>query len=805
MAQDPFDKYRVKEDEEDDFSKYLAPEMSEPDPVIEEPKSILKRAYEGLTSPLTNLPSRIANTVAEPMMSYGENGSGMLNKGALYGGAFLSSLGNVADQMTSPVDLAATVLSGGASMAGKRGALSLAEGLNTGARLTSIPAITHGLSEVVDGNPAGLVEAGFGALGARGQKFNPEVAQDLAPIVNSAERPRLSKPIIPEMPVVNEVAETIPTQTVAQELPATSQLELPQVAESIPQKRLDVPTLDYSPSSEMRARNILKTAGVEDLDGLSNKQIIEMAEQSKPGHQKPKIKVKFDPETNSLIPDNDDPVTVNVLKSAKTNKPIPQQERISPNTEVEFPDPNEMADASQPYFEGLFPELPKSTARSYPPEVMKMMRQDAIPGTQSKDAYKQMVPGGKPSEAPDVTKLQEYLSIPRAMQSMWDLSFPLRQGIGLVHTKGWWKAWPDMIKSAGDEGAYRAVMDSIAERPNFRGMKAADGSIKKSFAQEAGLAVSDLSSLSKREENLGSGLAEKYVPGLRASNRAYTAFANKLRADTFDSLIADAEKSGLNPKGNMELAKSIADYVNNASGRGNLGTWEPAATKLNNLLFSPRLIASRAQMMNPANYMFADPFVRKQYWKSMAAMVGAYSTFTALNHVAGGTTGTDDPTSSEFGRTKVGNTRFDPSGGLLPYITLFARLGKGTVDKLKGDDDGRYTGKFGAPTPMGDLGSFFGNKAAPALSMAMRFSNANENRPLEVGDQALRMFTPIMLQDLSELLKEDPSMAPFGIAQSMIGVGTNTYENGEPPERLLPGALDPLKNRDFSIPRSFRR
>lgn len=801
---------------DDELESMFSELDTEPEP--QDNRGGAKKALDWAVTP-TNLPSRVmdplANAADEPMAP---TNYPRLDKAAAQMRGFeagvMKSLGNYGDFLSSPADLATMAATGGGSLLGKLG-LKSAGALSKVARGMSTVPVAHGVSEIADGNIlGGGLEAGLGALGVRG--FNPKVAQNLDEIIPST-RPRLSKPVMPDMPTAVEPTTILPEPRIPEKMPVLETTALDTVdnaiipeAAALPEttvlpetvKPRPVLTLDYSPSSELRARQTLERAGVTDLDGLSNKQIIEMAEQSKPGHQKPKIKVRLDRETNTLVPDNDDPVTISVLKSAKTNKPVPQRERISPNTEVEMPDPDEMARAYQPELGLKTPDPLKPTAKAYSPEVMGMLRQDAIAGLKFPDAYKQMVPGGKPDEIPDVTKMQEYLSIPRAMQSMWDLSFPLRQGIGLIHTKGWWKAWPDMIRSAGDEGAYRAVMDSIAARPNFRGMKMPDGSIKKSFAQEAGLAVSDLGSLSTREENLGSKLAEKWVPGLRGSNRAYTAFANKLRADTFDSLIADAERAGRNPKGDMVLAKSIANYVNNASGRGDLGKLEGSATVLNNLFFSPRLMASRIQMLNPTNYLMADPFIKRQYWKSMAGMVGAYSTFTALNNVAGGKTGTDDPTSSDFGRTAIGNTRFDPSGGILPYLTLFARIGKGTVDMLQGNEDGRYTGKYGSKTGTQDVGDFFGNKAAPALSNAIKFYGADKNRPYEAGDQALRMFTPIMLQDLSELLKENPSMAPFGVAQSMFGIGTNTYEEGEPQERLLPGALD---FEDFNVPRSFRR
>ena len=76
---------------------------------------------------------------------------------------------------------------------------------------------------------------------------------------------------------------------------------------------------------------------------------------------------------------------------------------------------------------------------------------------------------------------------------------------------------------------------------------------------------------------------------MRRSNRAYTAFLNNLRADTFESLIRDtkvftegSQVNSMNPSiVNIPLARSLADFVNTASGRGSLGKLESSAVALN--------------------------------------------------------------------------------------------------------------------------------------------------------------------------------------------------------------------------------
>lgn len=381
--------------------------------------------------------------------------------------------------------------------------------------------------------------------------------------------------------------------------------------------------------------------------------------------------------------------------------------------------------------------------------------------------------------------LMEATNLPRSIQTAYDLSFPFRQGAGLIHTKGWWNSWAPMIKSYGSEKAYRGVMDSILERPNYQSI--AGG---KSFAQKSGLALTDLSDLSNREEAIMSTIAEK-IPGIRASNRAYTAFANKLRADNFDSMINQASKiyetaklTGaenpelLNPKYNLQLAKDIASYINNASGRGSLGKWEKNAVGLNSFLFSPKLISSRLRMMDPRKYVTGNPLLRKAYLKSLLSIAGTWTTLASLAKM-GGAEVSLDPTNADFGKIKIGNVRLDPGASFQQYLVLLSRLISGEYTNSTTGDEKTYGEGFGSRTRKDALLDFIQNKLAPIPGYFARALGATQNKPFDVIDETLRLFSPMVAQDLSELTQEDPTLIP-ALVPSLIGLGEQTYgDRGE--------------------------
>lgn len=405
--------------------------------------------------------------------------------------------------------------------------------------------------------------------------------------------------------------------------------------------------------------------------------------------------------------------------------------------------------------------------------------------------------------------LANVTNLPRQLMASFDLSAPFRQGLPLVHTKSWWTSWDDMIKAFGSDRSYRSIMDEITNRPNFK-RTSINGQLNLSLHEQAGLKLTDLADLSHREEIIASTLGER-IPilgrGIRASNRAYTAFLNKLRADNFDSMIKAADmnyeaqkligKSDprslqatelLNPRTNPELASTIAEYINNASGRGSLGKLEKHAQLLNATLFSPRLIASRVQMLNPKNYVTGTKQVRQAYLKSMLSMATAWTTLAGLGKAAGADVSLDS-NSADFMKIKVGDTRLDPGAGFQQYLVLMSRMASGKFTSSVSGKKSTLGEGFGGSTRKDVVERFLTSKLNPPIAIAYDLLNASQYRPFHVGDRTAQMFIPMVAQDMMELAQEDPSLIPFFIP-AIAGIGTSTYGRGEQKPLIIPKNMD---------------
>ena len=363
----------------------------------------------------------------------------------------------------------------------------------------------------------------------------------------------------------------------------------------------------------------------------------------------------------------------------------------------------------------------------------------------------------------------ELANIPRAVMSSFDLSAPFRQGLFLIsHPKRFFGAFPDMFRAFGSEEAFKAIQESIARKPTFDLMR------------KNRLALTEMGKmLLAREERFMSSWAEK-IPlagrAIRASGRAYTGFLNKLRADVFEDLVTQADKLGRDPRNNPKLTKEIANFVNIATGRGDIGKLQAAAVGLNSFFFSPRLMASRLTLLNPLYYIKADPFIRKEALKSLFVLTGTTGTILSLAKMAGAEVNLD-PRSADFAKIKLGNTRIDLLGGFQQYIRSASQFITGTyVSTTTGKETVLGEG-YKPLTRLDILLRAVESKEAPVFSFLTDFLRGQDyaGKPLNIPKEVASRFVPMAIGDIVDIYKDDPSLLPVA-ALGIFGVGLQTYQ-----------------------------
>jgi hypothetical protein len=374
----------------------------------------------------------------------------------------------------------------------------------------------------------------------------------------------------------------------------------------------------------------------------------------------------------------------------------------------------------------------------------------------------------------------EIWNMPRALASSFDLSAPFRQAlvIGGGHPITFFKNFTPMVKAAGSERYYDEVMREITEDVNYGRMEI------------GGLDLTDLENIVTREEsrkggqlaeNIESRLTAGKLRPVRASGRAYTAFLNKMRADVFNQILATAEKAGRDID-DPEFLKQVGSLLNAASGRGNLLGLEKHATLLNSIFFSPKLAASRVEMLartanlaNPRSTI--DPILKRETAKMMAGVTTFVGGLLGLVELSGAGTVNFNPTNADFLKIKIGDTRIDPLGGFQQYIRLAAQLKRGEIT-YSGTDE---------TVPKSQLASLkrFGRgKVSPQMGATLDIlahQKFPERTPINTWGQraitAVQAGAPLTPADVVKYAKHthDP-LGTAGIAlANTLGISTQTY------------------------------
>lgn len=378
------------------------------------------------------------------------------------------------------------------------------------------------------------------------------------------------------------------------------------------------------------------------------------------------------------------------------------------------------------------------------------------------------------------------LNIPRAIMATADMSAPLRQGAFLIgRPKQWLPAFREQFKYFFSPKAYEGLQANIQARPTYQLMR------------DSKLAITDMGPmLNQHEESFMSNIIDK-IPGIgavtQASQRSYSGFLNKLRADTFDSLVSSAKSQGLDANA---IAPDIARFVNSATGRGELpGALQRASVVLNGLMFSPRLLASRINLMNPVYYASLNPFVRKEALKSLATFAGTAMTVLGLAKLSGADVGAD-PRSADFGKIKFGNTRYDILAGFQQPMRVMAQLVSG---KIISTTTGREItlGEGYKPMTRGDIVmNFLQSKESPVVGLAMGLLQGQNSigQPFNVGPEVIQRFIPMVIQDMYDLAKDKGSpLAALAGIPGIFGVGVQTYGGQVPSFQTTPTGKGTIK------------
>lgn len=371
-----------------------------------------------------------------------------------------------------------------------------------------------------------------------------------------------------------------------------------------------------------------------------------------------------------------------------------------------------------------------------------------------------------------VDSIVQSIQLGRSIKTSFDVSAVLRQGqfIVLSHPVRGAKSLPAMFRSLFSKDAYGRVQAEILERENA----------KSGMYRQAKLYLADMYavSMSKMEEAYMSRWAKK-IPGVAGSERAYISFLNKLRADSFDTML---EAVG-GKKASVTDARAIANYINVATGRGVLGKAETAAVPLANIFFSPRFVASRFEMLAGQPLWgkagrAASRKVKAQIALEYGRYVIAASIMTSLAVAAGAKIQTD-PRAGDFGKFRFNHTYIDPGAGLLQTAVLLSRLWTGETKSSSGKVTKLDEAKFGGTDAAGLVGRYLRTKLAPLPGGALNAASGRKvtGEKTTWAKEGLDQIDPMSRGEVLAAI-DDLGPLPGGVVAllALFGMGSQVYD-----------------------------
>ncbi len=428
-----------------------------------------------------------------------------------------------------------------------------------------------------------------------------------------------------------------------------------------------------------------------------------------------------------------------------------------------------------------------------------------------------LIEGVKTINPGDSNIVAELINLPRAAMSTFDFSAPLRQGWGLMTQKDFWKSLPFMFKVLNDRGM-KGLQADIITNPHYE------------LAKKAGLRISILpKDITQREEDYTSKILEK-VPGLgtlfKGSEYAYTGFLSKVRMDYFSQLVTAAELTGEDVSMNSKTIKDIAEVVNNFSGSGNVGAgdkYSGAVPFLNAIFFAPRKIAGMLNMFNPVRYLPRETINKVLPKNYQLETVSLTAQKAAFRNLIGSVLATgavlslvkllrpddedrieEDPRSSDFGKVRIGNIRYDISGGNAGYITLISRLLTQETKSTTTDAVTKLGEGYKATTGKDLIINFTTNKLSPVASLAMALASQKDfnGKPIVLSKEIVNRVTPLMIQDMIKIAKEDKGQIIPALILGTFGAGIGAYQNTNTRDSVIKETYD--KYKTGSIDRAIK-
>ena len=395
--------------------------------------------------------------------------------------------------------------------------------------------------------------------------------------------------------------------------------------------------------------------------------------------------------------------------------------------------------------------------------------------------------------------------------------------LGRFTTKGGYVDLAKSLKGTLSEANYKGQMDQIKRDSDYDYL-----------TTKTGIFISELDGpLSKREEgfmfnifrlagvqnthpaftktglaHLGRAIAYPFKSGERFHNL----YLNKMRYSMLRDFNAKLVKSGVDDAAREAAIKNYADFLNKATGRGDLGKLSDMAPELATVFLAPRWMVSRVQVpysvvktvgkeAKAGKGMYASKQIAKDLTRTFGVL-GGISTLLFLNGFRVETDArksnflkaSNDGTNFVTGEQGSGKVNIDLTMGLGSVWRFIARASYGMSARKEVTTTGT---EFEADVGR-QIGNFMRSKLSPLGSSVTGLVTGNNYFGEEVTGREMFIpgqstdyedFLPLMMQQIMEASREmdgGPTLALLG-AGAVGGLNVNVYPDKDDLAREIVG------------------
>lgn len=455
----------------------------------------------------------------------------------------------------------------------------------------------------------------------------------------------------------------------------------------------------------------------------------------------------------------------NHTRAAKEVQPVPSDEIVSAQGELkklhrQMSLEDRIKDLNQQLDTGVFKIKEKPKDKPIDPELTKL----EIAVRDKTRAIQRRIDAAMPLTPMKVT--EEIANTLRTIKATADMSGVLRQGMVLSAARP-----QDVPKAFGK--SFKAFFSRYTAEEVDIAIRSADHHYMRELAKLYLSPVDDVAGL--REEMFQSNLLRsgvaKYV-GLKAvtgaSERHMVTYLNMLRSSAFDEFYFKY------PNATMTELQAWADFINKATGRGDLGAFGAAAKYLALVSFAPRFQASRFQTPYAVIKHWQHPRVRNMIARDMVRFVGTGITALTLAKLSGCEVGLN-PRSPDWGKMVIGNSHVDLWAGMQQPTRLIARTMFCVTDRA--GLSGAWSPKKDNNDPVDLMERFAEFKLSPLVTLPrelLRGRTATNRKTTPLSTLASAAM-PMVVESIYNAAKDEYALGIGLAATEFFGTSVSTY------------------------------